>query len=405
MPDSEAVLKTVKRRLLLSYPFFGSAVSGLEFEASAGVERLFASGFRILYNNDFVSRANPGEIAYWLCREILHLTMDHGSRRKRRNTILWSLATEYSVNDILTDSGLAKSVQLRFYNREYRGKSAEEIYALLVEKYLKTGLLNSIEEADYERSRQLSGHHEETVETSLSGLSRKMKLNCQWLREILIEEEKRSAEYGLYKPKILEMISKGKLAERTMGKTSLSVDLPIQADNGQNVPWEELLLNYVLNDRTQVSYRRFNRKYLSQEIFLPQRYHRFNGLVVAVDVSASISEELLNSFVSDILYLVQTRTDDLRMRLIQIDSDIHMDMEIVQTTPLDAILRRRGFGGTDFRKFFSKLTGEHNTDPLVVFTDGRGAVPDRAPEEFDVVWISTDLAMPWGTNLEYGVGH
>ncbi len=403
MSHSETVLKTVKRRLLLSYPFFGSAVSGLEFKAAEDVERLFASDFVIFYNEGFVGNSTPGEIAYWLCREILHLTMDHGSRRKRRNRIIWGLATEYSVNDILTDAGLAKSVQLRFYNRAYRGKSAEEIYAILVENYRKSGILGKIEETDILRSQNLAKIPEDRIDSVLNHLSRKMKLNGQWLKEILIEEEKRSSEYGLYKPRILEMISKAKLAERTMGKSSFSVDLPIQVDNVSSVPWEELLLDYVLNDRSKVSYRRFNRKYVSQEIFLPQRYHRFNSLVVAVDVSASISEDTLNSFVSDILYLVQTRSADLKMRLMQIDSDIQMDIQIGQSSSPETILRRKGLGGTDFRKLFSKLIFEHNTDPVVLFTDGRGVVPDKPPEGFDVIWVSTDLSMPWGINIEYGV--
>ncbi len=403
MSHSENVLRNVKRRLLISYPFFGSAVSDLQFVPSEKVERLFASGPSILYNSDFVSASTPAETAYWLCREILHLTMDHGNRKRGRDSIIWAMATEYSVNDILTEAGLTKAVQVRFFKREFRGRSAEEIYSTLVREYRESGLLGEIEEISEEMNERIIDKTEQSLYLSIGKISRKLELNFDWLMELFLEEEKRAKQYGLYKPKVLEIISKARLAERTMGKSPFTVDLPIQKEEPSALPWEELLLGYVLNDRSQVSYRRFNRKYVSQNIFLPQRYQRYNSIVVAVDVSASISEASLNSFMSDIIYLAQTRTEDIRIRLIQVDAEIQFDMVIDHRSPLEQILHRKGFGGTDFRMLFNMLRKENNTDPVIIFTDGRAMVPDDPPEGYDVIWISTDLHIPWGINIDYRV--
>ena len=402
MSHSEAKLAGVKTRLLISYPFFGSVLSDLRLVASRDAIRFHSNGALILYNEDFVENSTPSEIAYWLCREILQLTMGYGDRKERRSRLLWAVASEYCVNSILAEEGLTRGVQIRFYRREFSGKSAEEIYATLVRESMAQMTLAEIEKIDSLLSQKEDAARLEDVQQDLSRIARVMKLNSDSLTGILEEAQSRNKEYGNYRARTLEIISKAKLSERTLGKRGFSVDLPIMAHITEGMGWEDILSTYAFNDRGASSYRRFRRKYVSSGIYLPQRYHLSNSIVVCIDVSASISEDTASSFFSDMLYLVGSRAGGIKVRLIQIDAQIQSDVIVDPLADPQTILRRRGFGGTDFMALFRRLQDENNRDPVIIFTDGRAIYPDKAPEEYDVIWITTDLAMPWGINIPYG---
>lgn len=402
MSHSEEVLRGIKTRLLVSYPFFGSALSDLPLIPDKGVRRFYSNGNSIFYNDEFVNHATPQDLAYWLCREILQLTMDYGGRKKQRSPLLWAIAAEYCVNSILSGEGLSKGVQIRFYRREYAGKSAEEIYAILVRESISRKILEKIEDLDSWLFQQEKPLDLSEREQDFSGIARIMKLNADGLKEILEEWEKRRGEYGNYKAKTLEMISKARLSERTLGKMGFTVDLPIIAESMERLRWEDILSQYAFNDRESHSYRRYQRKYVSSGIYLPQRFHMFNSIIVCIDVSASIGEETMSSFFSDVLFLAGSRQREASVRLIQIDAQVQSDVVVDPAASPASILRRRGFGGTDFTPLFSLLDGQNNHDPVVIFTDGRAIFPDIKPEGYDVAWVTTDLFMPWGINIGYG---
>ncbi len=401
MSLSDDILKGIRSRLLVSYPFFGSALSDMRLIPDRNVRRFYSNAVSIRYNEEYVNTATPAELAYWLCREILHITMDYGDRKRRRSMVLWALAAEYCVNSILAEEGLTKGVQVKIYRREFTGKSAEEIYSTLVRDSLENKILEEIEKIDDWLDKEADQSDLSERLHDFSGISRIMRLSSDELLS-LIEESRKREDYGAYKAKTLEIISKARLSERTLGKRGFSVDLPIMTESMETMRWDDLLASYAFNDRESHSYRRFQRKYISSDIYLPQRFHLFNRVIVCVDVSASIGEDTLKSFFSDIMYLVASRPGETQVRLIQIDAEIQSDIVIGPETTHEDILRRKGFGGTDFTGLFRKLEKENNNDPVVIFTDGRAVFPDVKPDGYDVIWITTDLVMPWGTNLRYG---
>ena len=402
MSNSDALLRGIRTRLLISYPFFGSAVSDFNFAPDRNVKRFHSDGRSILYNDEFVEHSTPQELAYWLCREILHLTMDYGERKKHRSRILWALSAEYCVNSILAHEGLDRGVRVRFHRRDFSGKSAEEIYSSLVRESIKSGNLRDIEDLDGKIYGLETEPDFADIEQGLSGVAKIMCLNYDDLSEILKESLKRGMEYGYYKAKTLEMLSKARLSERTLGRRGFSVDLPITAQSIESVRWDDILSEYAFNDRESHSYRRFQRKYVSNGIFLPQRLHLFNNVIICIDVSASIGEVTLSTFFSDVLYLIGSRRQDISVRLIQIDAKIQSDVFVTAASELSSILRRKGFGGTDFKPLFDLLDQENNSEPVVIFTDGRANFPETQPDGYDVIWVTTDLKMPWGLNIEYG---
>lgn len=400
MSPSDEKMRGIKTRLLVSYPFFGSALSDLPIQRSSEVGKIYCNGASMLYNESFVENTSPGELAYWLCREILHLTMDYGERKKGRSRILWAISAEYSVNSILAGEGLASGVQIRFFRKDFSGKSTEEIYAILVREALSSNLLEEIEGMD---SRLMEAAEDgDDQEAGLTRIARIMKLNIDSFMEVIAESQDRNREYGQYRTRTLELISKGRLSERTLGRRGFTVDLPVTAESLERIGWEDLLSAYAFNDRDSRSYRRFQRKYVANDIYLPQRYRLFNNIVVCIDVSASIDEGTLTSFFSDILYLAGSKAGEISIRLIQIDAKIQSDQVVSPYTLPEDILRRRGFGGTDFTALFSLLDKERNLDPVIIFTDGRGIFPEHEPEGYDVLWVTTDLHMPWGVNIEFG---
>jgi len=132
-----------------------------------------------------------------------------------------------------------------------------------------------------------------------------------------------------------------------------------------------------------------------EPFILPRLSGRDLNLVIALDISGSISDHWLHGFLTEIGHL--RRLMPMRLRLITCDNRIHSDRRDI--TRLDIALNTGG-GGTDFRPVFERLLGDATIDALLYCTDLVGEFPLRAPS-FPVFWLTptTDRRPPFGNHL------
>jgi predicted metal-dependent peptidase len=133
------------------------------------------------------------------------------------------------------------------------------------------------------------------------------------------------------------------------------------------------------------NWRKPDRRLIQRDIYAPERSGNGCGtVVVAVDTSGSIGQDVLNVFFAEMRGIL----DDVRpteIHVLWIDAKVHKVDTVDDSGDIDS-LKAKGGGGTDFRPAF-KWVEEAGVRPeaLVYLTDGLGSFPAEQPA-YPVIW-------------------
>ena len=117
--------------LLLRHPFFGNMATRLKIEACDDWCPTAATDGRHLYfNTQFFNAMTNKEIEFVIAHEILHCVFDHLTRRGDRNPVLYNIAADYIVNNLLVRDRIGDNPKLVqcYQDFKYDGWSSEEVY-------------------------------------------------------------------------------------------------------------------------------------------------------------------------------------------------------------------------------------------------------------------------------------
>ena len=124
---------SIKRRLLVKYPFFGSVVANSNFIAEPAVGTAGTDGKTIYYNPNFIESITDDQQTFIFAHEICHIAFDHIFRSEGKDKDLWNIATDSVVNAFLKQDGLP-IVEGGIDIPEAINYDAEEMYKKLLEK-------------------------------------------------------------------------------------------------------------------------------------------------------------------------------------------------------------------------------------------------------------------------------
>ena len=99
-------IDSVKRKLLIKYPSFGSIIANLEFQESKKVASAGTDGKVVLYNPEFVNGLTDKEMIFLFIHEICHVAFEHISRSEGKDKRIWNIATDSVINALLKRDGL-----------------------------------------------------------------------------------------------------------------------------------------------------------------------------------------------------------------------------------------------------------------------------------------------------------
>ncbi len=99
-------IDSIKRKLLVKYPTFGSVIANLEFQASKDVERAGTDGKVILYNPKILGDLSEKQQIFIFAHEVCHVAFEHIFRSEGKDKRLWNIATDAVINALLQDDGL-----------------------------------------------------------------------------------------------------------------------------------------------------------------------------------------------------------------------------------------------------------------------------------------------------------
>ena len=169
------------------------------------------------------------------------------------------------------------------------------------------------------------------------------------------------------------------------------------------MPWQRVFQRYIGQalSKDDFSWGRPNRRYISEDLFLPElKSYKIGKVVVAVDTSGSITKENIEEFSAE-LNKINHLVDEVTA--ISCDCRVH---EVVKLTSFKQFLsgkfQFKGGGGTAFEPVFDRVK-ELGASPelLIYLTDGWGSFPEKKPS-YPVIWVLTrgGNAAPWGKNID-----
>lgn len=332
-----------KIELIQGFPFYASLVLRMDFIETHQVPTAAIDGKTIFYNPDFISGQTVRNIAGVLAHEVMHVALQHHTRRYNRDPRKWNYACDYAINPMLIEAGLQLPEGI-LNHPQYNGMTAEQIYALLpdIPASAPIGCAEVLDEPGGEPNRDTA------------------------------ESEARAG------------VAQAILDARMRGNVSESLERLVEQLLQPKVDWREVLARFVTErSRSDYSWLKPNVRFLNRGLYLPALDSTETGKIILIaDTSGSIDDELISQFSAEVSGIAETFA--IPLQVIYVDAKICGVQDIEPGEDID--LKPKGGGGTDFRPGFAFIEKNDLQPRAVVYlTDG---ICDDYPSEpgYPVLW-------------------
>ena len=354
-------LVTARVGLLLRHPFFGNLATRMKMiEASDWCQTLATDGRNFYYNNGFVNELSPKECEFGFAHEVLHNIFDHMGRREGRDPKLANIAADYAANQILKDEkiGSVPSWIRIFQDDKYRGKSYEEIYAILyagAEKIHPEDLGELLDEHLDDDDGDDGGDCEDGDKPGKGKRPRLSKAERQQIRDEIKEA----------------MIAAAQSAGA--GKVPAGIQRMIKDLTEPKMDWRQLLrMNIQSIIKSDFSFNRPNRRTQHTGAILPGLMNEETiDISVGIDMSGSISDSQAKDFISEVKGIMD-EYKDFKVNLWCFDTEVYNYAEFTGDTADELLSYEvKGGGGTDFVANWEFMKEQGITPKrFIMFTDG-----------------------------------
>jgi predicted metal-dependent peptidase len=391
--------------LVLDQPFFGALALRLKVVEDPSCKTFWTDSVSIGYNPAYLAGLNDLETRGVLAHEVLHVANGHCWRQGDRDPDLWNDACDHAINPIIVDAGmlLPKGALM---DVRFRGKSAEEIYGILVHEKRQKQKQQQQGKGQQDGGKP-GGQSDQQPGDPTGGSSPPQSANgantpsagsdpaasananadpapsCGEIRQYVADDRaKQEAEWKV------AVHQAAKAAQMRGGMPGGLQGMIAQAIEPA-VDWRPILHRFAQDlSTTDYSFAIPNRRYLHMRLYLPSLHEPAVGDAVFVrDSSGSVWDETQAQFAAEILAV----NDAVRpRRLIVMDCDTRVTQiqtfERGEAVDLQPVL---GGGGTSFLDPFRRLADDGIHPAFLVYlTDMDGRFPDEEPS-YPVLWAST----------------
>ena len=335
----------------------------------------YTDGINKKYGRTFLQTICPtqAEVNGLILHENLHIGLRHhlhGADMFKEDGEKANKAADYVVNDMITEISkkYPELVQLPrggLYDPQYHNMSMREIYKLLKSKKGGGGGGGKPDKEGEKGSGSGGGEYE---------------FDKHDFGKPMTQEEAKEMD-----GKIDRAIREGALLAGRLG-----IDLPRSVTDLLNpvIDWKKELADFVTSSckgKDEYTWRKFNRRLISNDIYLPTVENETIGeVVVAIDTSGSIGQQQLNEFASELVSICDAVSPDA-VRVLWWDTKVHGEQLFTDNyDQIGSMLKPLGGGGTRVSSVAEYINKKKiNAECVLVFTDGF--------LESDVVW---DISAP-----------
>ena len=322
----------------------------------------YTDGINKKYGRTFLQTICPtqAEVNGLILHENLHIGLRHhlhGADMFREDGEKANKAADYVVNDMITEISkkYPELVQLPrggLYDPQYHNMSMREIYKLLKSKKGGGGGGGKPDKEGEKGSGSGGGEYE---------------FDKHDFGKPMTQEEAKEMD-----GKIDRAIREGALLAGRLG-----IDLPRSISDMLNpvIDWKKELADFVTSSckgKDEYTWRKFNRRLISNDIYLPTVENETIGeVVVAIDTSGSIGQEQLNAFASELVSICEAVSPDA-VRVLWWDTKVHGEQLFTDNyDQIGSMLKPLGGGGTRVSSVAEYINKKKiNAECVLVFTDG-----------------------------------
>ena len=406
-------------QLVIFFPFFGILALRLkliEDEGGGGGRTMGVTvDKKLYYNPKFVDYMMEGKspeegirnVAIVLCHEIMHLVQRcHDRFPLGGDHKVWNIAADFAVNSALSKMQLCankKTILDEVFPHQVRdyaeGKSTEEMYFDLMNGDFQAPEMSCIWEKMLGGGGKERGPGEEEGEEDqngkgCSGRDKRNGLGCS-----VGSGTKDATEQEIQD--LIENIQSAAAAAQSRGDLPGIIGEFLARLSKPTVTWKDHLRRMAVQTfRGNYTWNRPSRRSEALHIRLPARKPTAKGATIILDTSGSISDEMLNQFLSEtvgIMNACQCSWVDVYLH----DVTCYLQETYTKETITKVQVKR---GGTSHIDVFQKIEeSKKKVGIAIAFTDLETCFPDKAPK-FPVIWAVPSRYMghsiPWGKKVE-----
>ena len=391
---------------------YASMIFGLPFVETEQTKTMATDGKYLYFNRIFIRNTPDHELLGVLMHEALHVSLGHHLRRGNTHPTLWNVGCDYVGNLIVKDAGI-KLPENALLDERYRGMTAEQVVRALSrdEDEQGKGEKSDGEESDGEESdgEGSDGEDDDLPSGAPKGFDPAGEI---WDAtdddgNPLDGKERADAEEELKRDLIV-----ADAVERASGTGTVTIDGGVldQAKSA-SVDWVEALADFL--DQafgSEPTLAKPAPRHLWTGNYFPS-YQGVGGgdLVIAIDTSASVSQDEAQQFADEIDAIRENIKPD-RTIVIYCDTTIQRNAETGEQFDEfdsfeDIVVRRINGGGTRFDPPFS-LVEQEGFEPsaFIYFTDGwcRVGSGTAAKANYPVLWATTGVEPTFLEGEDFG---
>ena len=360
--NSEQILSKAKIGLMTHGSVFLCTIAfSLKYRWEPQIPTAGVDGEYMYINEDwFCNQMTANQRIGLLAHESWHMALNHvgeSGRRGTREKVRFNDAGDYVINQLIVDARM-EIPDGGLQDVKYRGWTTNQVYD------------------------DLEKNNDPQPQNPMAG-------------DILPPAGSLEAVDAHVKAILVKAATQSELARDKPGSIPGEITREINKLLNPILPWDAILDQF-LTDMSPEDYtwRKPNRRFLPEHI-LPTKYSESLGhIIIAIDTSGSVTQEMLRKILSEITY-IKTKFNPNKLTVLDCDTKIH---NIYEIGPNDNIgdLTFSGYGGTRCSPPI-EYAKAHSAQALLYFTDGEFA-PYKGTVNFPLRWIIYDNPN-WKSNI------
>lgn len=390
LEQSRLALVKARMTMIINHQFFGQLALRLKLTPAdrSWCPTAATDGRNFYYNPAFIVSLDSKENVFLVAHELGHCIYEHLYRRGGRDPMLYNIASDYIINNMIDTEMVRKGNYSRvityvkpFLDHKYDGWTSEEVYDDLMEQQQNGG--KPEEDGDLiDVHIDMSGGagdgdgDGDGDKVEVDGLAGKPKP--------MTEEEQKQLKNEMKGAVIQAVQSSGS------GDVPSDIKRMVKELLEPEMDWRDIIRAQIESSlKSNFSFLRPNRKGWHMSAILPGMDRDVTiDVSLAIDTSGSISQTMLTEFVSEVAGIMD-QYENYRIRIWQFDTNVYGYDEFTHDDGRDITeYEIRGGGGTDFMANWKYMEDNQiEPDQLIVFTDGMPYGSWGNPDYVDTVFL------------------
>lgn len=415
-------------QLRMIRPFYSAIYEVMNKREYSGIDTVGVTTNELVYNYKFIDETPFEQLIFIMLHEIGHMALKHVARQENRNQILWNVAADLYVNQMLSiefslapgGSTSVKAINIEMPNNGLFCSSidldldyTEKIYEELEKQGKQNGFFDPDNHGDgndnfsfrYEGSNKLdedsSGYYSSYrygMNKSFDRFKININRNSKEYLDLVDNGESQASKQQQSDKIVSDAVVRVEMSSNNAGDGAGGLFGYVKKMMKSELDWRKLLRKYLISaTSTDSSFSRPDKRMYYQKQIYPGQIavdeNEVRGVKVCIDTSGSISDDDIAYFCGQVYQL--TKQFKIQAELIYWDTSIESTGEFTGYKEFERV-DLVGRGGTDPSVVFDYFdTKQCKVKPIVtlMFTDAwfsTDKITAKQRKKYkDTIWIMT----------------